>query len=344
MAGYHVAVVGVGLVGEHMVRELKRRRFPIASLRLFARTKRDVTIGEDTYHVEVVSPDAFAGVDFAFFAGTEGEKGVSLTYAREAVARGAVVIDNGSDFRMDPEVPLIVPEVNGVDAIGHKGIIANPNCSTAQMVMALDALRRAGKIYKVVVATYQSVSGAGRGGVVELDQQEFDIVNGRPAQGGTVFPHHIAGNVIPQIGPFGPDGYCTEETKMVRETQKILHDDSIKVYPTTVRVPVRISHAEALYVELDRVVSVAEAAQLFASYPGIRVVDDQHPLGDGHVYPMPPDASGEAEVLIGRIRGDIYGAPSLSFWVVADNLLKGAATNAVQIAEWIVAHRPVAVG
>lgn len=340
MFGYRVAVVGVGLVGEQMVRELKRRRFPIASLKLLARSVRDVTIGGETYHVDAISPGGFDGVDFAFFAGTEGEKGASVAFARDAVERGAVVIDNGSDFRMDPTVPLVVPEVNGDDALRHQGIIANPNCSTIQMVVPLAALRRARRLRAVVVSTYQAVSGAGRGGVAELQGQIEQVAAGQWPTTGSTFPVAIANNVIPQIGSFGPDGYCTEETKMLRETRKILHDDAIRVYATTVRVPVANGHSESVYVEMDRPLSVGEARDLLAAYPGIRVIDDAQPSALGHTYPMPADADGDADVLVGRLRADPFGEPTLSFWVVADNVLKGAATNAVQIAEYLTARSP----
>lgn len=344
MDRYHVAVVGAGLVGEQMVLELKRRQFPLASLKVLARTARMVTIGNEQYQVEAMCPGAFDGIDVAFFAGTEGEKGASMTYAHEAVAHGAMVIDNGSDFRMDPAVPLVVPEVNGEDALSHHGIIANPNCSTIQMVVALAALRQRAKLRKVVVSTYQAVSGAGRGGVTELASQVRSLSGGVQPIAGDVFPHVIVDNVIPQIGGFGSDGYCTEETKMIKETRKILHDDALRVYPTTVRVPVSNSHAESVYVELDNFISVDDACELFRHYPGIRLVDERQPGPGGHQYPLPTDASGSAEVLVGRIRADDTGEPSLSFWVVADNVLKGAATNAVQIAEWLIAHRRAQTG
>lgn len=340
MSEYRVAVVGVGLVGEQMVLELKRRRFPMASLKLLARTARDVIIGGDTYHVDAVAPEAFDGIDVAFFAGTEGEKGASATFARDAVDRGAVVIDNGADFRMDPSVPLVVPEVNGGDALRHRGIIANPNCSTIQMVVPLAALRQARQLRSVVVSTYQAVSGAGRGGVVELQGQIEQVAARREPSAGSTFPFPIAGNVIPQIGSFDTDGYCTEESKMLRETRKILHDDALRVYATTVRVPVANGHSESIYVEMDRTLTIGEARDLLAAYPGIRVVDDTSPSALGHTYPMPADAADQAEILVGRVRSDPFGEPTISFWVVADNILKGAATNAVQIAEYLAAKSP----
>lgn len=340
MDRYHIAVVGAGLVGEQMVRELRRRHFPAASIKLLARSARDVTIAGERFSIAPISPEAFDGIQIAFFAGTEGEKGASVTYARDAVERGAIVVDNGSDFRMDPAVPLVVPEVNGDDALAHRGIIANPNCSTIQMVVPLAALRRGVGVRKVVVSTYQAVSGAGRGGVTELDGQLAAAAAGRPPAPPSVFPSVILGNVIPQIGAFDDAGFCTEETKMLLETRKILHDPHLRVVPTTVRVPVPNGHAESVYVELDRPVTAHEARSLFAAFPGLRVIDGPARGANGLPYPIPADATGSADILVGRIRAGLDGDPSLSFWIVADNILKGAATNAIQIAEWLIAHRP----
>src|SRR5918997_3993764 len=235
--GYTVAVVGAGLVGEKLVSELRRRNFPAKEIRVLARTARTATLAGEEFEVGVAEPEAFEGVDIAFFAGTEGEKGAAVQLADEAISRGAVVIDNGSDFRLDPGVPLVVPEVNVGALDGHQGLIANANCSTIQMVATLAPLAREYGLKKVVVSTYQAVSGAGRSGVEALENGREDGFN-RP----------IVGNAIPQIGGFGDDGYTTEETKMREETRKILSMPDLPVFATAVRIPVHTGHAESVYV------------------------------------------------------------------------------------------------
>lgn len=319
--GYTVAVVGAGLVGEKLVTELRRRDFPADEIRVLARTERRVEMAGEEFDVGVAEPDAFDGVDYALFAGTEGEKGAAMQLAHEAVARGAVVIDNGSDFRLDPEVPLVVPEVNAHALRDHKGIIANPNCSTTTMVVPLAPLAREFGLEKVVVSTYQAVSGSGRGGVEALE--------GLPGGEG-VYPKEISGNAIPLIGSVGEDGYTTEESKMRNESAKILGLPGLSVFPTTVRIPVHTGHSESVYVETTRPASLDDVLGVFSSAPGLVF------SGDANDYPTPLEAVGEPGTYVGRVRVE---DGTISYWCVADNLLKGAATNAVQIAETLVGSR-----
>jgi aspartate-semialdehyde dehydrogenase len=317
--GYTVAVVGAGLVGERLVAELRRREFPLKELRVLARSARRAVLAGETFEVGVAEPDAFEGVDFAFFAGTEGEKGAAVQLAQEVISRGAIVIDNGSDFRLDPRVPLVVPEVNADALKDHNGLIANANCSTIQMVVTLAPLWREFGLRKVVVSTYQAVSGSGRSGVEAL-------VNGR----GDVYPKPIAGNAIPLIGSVGEDGYTTEETKMREETRKILSLLDLEVHATAVRIPVHTGHSESVYVETEESVSLPEVVEVLRAAPGVVF------SGDARDFPTPLEAAGEPGTYVGRIRVEDR---SISYWCVADNLLKGAATNAVQIAETLVGAR-----
>src|SRR5215213_8315545 len=310
---YTVAVVGAGLVGDRLVAELRRRDFPLRELRILARSARTAVLAGETFEVRAAEPEAFEGVDIAFFAGTEGEKGAAVQLADEAISRGAVVIDNGSDFRLDPNVPLVVPEVN-VDALeGHDGLVANANCSTTQMVVTLAPLAREFGLKKVIVSTYQAVSGAGRSGVEALE-------NGRE----DAFPKSIVGNAIPIIGGVGEDGYTTEENKMKEESRKILSLPDLPVFPTAVRIPVHTGHSESVYVETERDVTLPEALELLREAPGVSF------SGDAVDFPTPLEAAGDPGVFVGRVRVD-EGA--IEYWCVSDNLLKGAATNAVQIAE-----------
>ncbi len=315
--GYTVAVVGAGLVGERLVAELRRREFPQKELRVLARSARRAVLAGETFEVGVAEPDAFEGVDYALFAGTEGEKGAAVQLAREAISRGAVVIDNGSDFRLDPEVPLVVPEVNAGALEHHNGIIANPNCSTIQMVVTLAPLMREFGLRKVVVSTYQAVSGAGRSGVEALE-------NGRE----DAFPKPIQGNVIPLIGGVGEDGYTTEEKKMREESRKILSLPDLPVFATAVRVPVHTGHAESVHVETEREASLSEVLEVLSEAPGVVF------SGDAADFPTPLEAAGEQGVHVGRVR--VEDRAIVGYWCVSDNLLKGAATNAVQIAESLV--------
>jgi len=317
--GYTVAVVGAGLVGERLVAELRRREFPMKELRVLARSARRAVLAGETFEVGAAEPMAFEGVDFAFFAGTEGEKGAAVQLAQEAISRGAIVIDNGSDFRLDPEVPLVVPEVNADALPGHKGLIANANCSTIQLVVTLAPLIREFGIRKVVVSTYQAVSGSGRSGIEALE-------DGR----GDVYPKPIAGNAIPLIGGIGEDGYTTEETKIREESRKILSLPDLEVHATAVRIPVHTGHSESVYAETERDVSLPEVIEILRAAPGVVV---SGPSGD---FPTPLEVAGEPGTYVGRIRVE---DSSVSYWCVADNLLKGAATNAVQIAETLVGTR-----
>ncbi|MGO8673043.1 MAG: aspartate-semialdehyde dehydrogenase [Capsulimonadaceae bacterium] len=331
---YTVAVVGVGAVGEEILRVLAEHRFPAKQVRVLARTGRTIRVDGREYPVEVTTPDAFSGVDIALFAGTEGEKGAAVTFGPEAVKRGAVVIDNGADFRMRDDVPLVVPEVNGDALVGHTGIVANPNCSTAQLVLALKPLHDAFRITRVLVATYQAVSGAGSAAVEELVKQTAAAAEGRTITPGPAFSAQIYANVIPHIGGFDANGYTSEEMKLVHETRKILGDSSIRVTPMmTARVPVAVGHSEAVVVETERPITPAAAVALWRDFPGLAVLDDLEAADSALRYPMPLFAAGKDTTYVGRIRQDLDNPNGLTFWVVSDNLRKGAATNAVQIAE-----------
>jgi aspartate-semialdehyde dehydrogenase len=350
MGKVNVAVVGAGAVGVEMLRVLRQRNFPCKSLKVLARTTRDIEVDGQKYEVRQTEVSEFKGVDIALFAGTEGEKGAAVTFAKDATGFGATVIDNGSDFRMKPDVPLVVPEVNVDDLRWHKGIIANPNCSTIQMVVALYPIHVAARIKRIIVSTYQAVSGTGRKAMEELAVQGKWMMDrtdgGNPSVADIrvpddmikAYPYRIAFNLIPQISKFEEMDYTTEEWKMVRETHKIMHDDGIAITATTVRVPVFNAHSMAIYVETERAISAEEARQILRKAPGVKVIDEpcpDSPQDDPkrRTYPMPLDADGRDEVFVGRIRRDIYVKNALNIWVVADNIRKGAALNAVQIAE-----------
>jgi len=334
---YNVAVIGAGVVGIEMLRVLKQRNFPVDELRVFARTGRDISVDGETYSVKPISPEGFEGIDIALFAGTEGEKGAAVTYAAEAVKRGAVVIDNGADFRMDPKVPLVVPEVNAGDVKSHKGIIANPNCSTIQMVVALNPIHKKFGIKRIIVTTLQASSGAGKGAVEQLREEVSLIARGGfdnihvNAQNKSM-PQQLAYNVFPHIGSFVEGDYTNEEWKLVKETHKIMHAPKIKISATTVRVPVRTGHSESVYLETEKPVTPKKARDILKKSPGVIVIDDPK----NNLYPMPKDAEGKDETFVGRIRQDAFDKKGLWLWVVADNLRKGAATNAVQIAECLI--------
>ena len=333
MKKYTVAVVGVGAVGEEMLRVLAQRKFPVGELRVFARSAREIAVDGKAYAVKQVGNEGFNGVDIALFAGTEGEKGAAATFAPEAIKRGAVVIDNGADFRMDRAVPLVVPEVNPKDVKKHRGIIANPNCSTIQMVVAINPIYKKAGIKRIVVCSYQAASGAGRGAVNQLQDECRAWARGEPIGAPTALDHKIAFNIIPHIGGFGEYDYTSEEWKMVRETHKIMHNDTLKISATTVRVPVKTSNCEAVYLETDKPLNTDDAKKILAKAPGVKVVDDiKHKR-----YPMPIECEGKDEVFVGRIRKDPFVKNGLWLWVVSDNLRKGAALNAVQIAEEVIA-------
>lgn len=334
---YNVCVVGVGAVGIEMIRVLRQRNFPVANLKVFARSAREIEVDNQKYQVEAISPEGFLGVDIALFAGTEGEKGAAVTYASEAVKRGAVVIDNGADFRMDPKVPLVVPEVNAKDVKKHKGIIANPNCSTIQMVVALWPIYKKAGIKRIILTTLQASSGAGKQAVEQLKEETARIASGgfenvRVNLENKAMPQQLAYNVFPHIGSFAECDYTNEEWKLVKETHKIMHDDKIKISATTVRVPVRTGHSESIYVETKETIAPQKARELLKKAPGVVVIDDPA----NNLYPMPKDAEGKDDTFVGRIRKDPSVKSGLWMWVVADNLRKGAATNAVQIAEELI--------
>ena len=334
MGSYRVAVVGAtGAVGQQMVACLEERRFPVSQLFPLASERslgKKVTFLGKEIPVEVLNQDSFDGVEIALFSAGGG---ISKEFGPIAARAGAVVVDNSSAWRMDPKVPLVVPEVNPHD-IGlytETGIIANPNCSTIQMVVALKPLHDAARIKRVVVSTYQSVSGTGQKAVDELAEQVRALLSCQPTKN-KVYPHRIAFNCLPHIDVFLDNGYTKEEMKMVNETVKIMGDDTIRVTATTVRVPVFYGHSEAVNIETERKLTVDEARQILAQAPGVKVVDNP----DKNEYPMPLDAAGQDLTLVGRIREDFSIANGLNFWVVADNLRKGAATNAVQITELLI--------
>ena len=330
MEGYEVVVVGAGLVGEEMIKVLKQRKFPAKTITVLARSERKQTIAGDEYQVKPTTAEAFEGKDIAFFAGTEGEKGASQLFGWEAVKRGCFVVDNGDDFRMDDRVPLVVPEVNGDALARHPGLVSNPNCSTIQMVMALGPLNKKARMKRVVVSTYQSVSGSGGGAVRELENQIHQYAEGKEIEA-KQYPYQILCNLIPQISSLKDEfpGYYGEEIKMIKETRKIFGIPDLAVSATCVRVPVRRSHSETVNVEFESPISPDEARELLAAQSGIVVIDDP---ANGK-FPMPLFAEGTDETYVGRIRQDPGNPYALDLWVVADNIRKGAATNAVQIAE-----------
>jgi len=337
MKKYNVAVVGVGAVGIEMLRCLRQRNFPIAELRVFARSARDIEVDGQKYSVKAISPEGFNGIDIALFAGTEGEKGAAVTYASEAVKRGAVVIDNGADFRMDPKVPLVVPEVNAKDVKKHKGIIANPNCSTIQLVAAIWPIYKKVGIRRLVITTLQASSGAGKGAVEQLKEEILRIA-GNECQDVHVeaknksLPQQLGYNVFPQIGSFTEYDYTNEEWKLVKETHKIMHDARIKISATCIRVPVRTGHSESVYVETIKPIEPDKARDILSKAPGVIVIDEPK----GSFYPMPKDVEGKDEVFVGRVRSDPFIKNGLWLWIVSDNLRKGAALNAIQIAELLI--------
>ena len=334
---YNVCVVGVGAVGVEMLRVLKTRNFPVGQLRVFARSGRNIEVDGRSYTVEPISAEGFTGMDIALFAGTEGEKGAAVIFAPEAVKRGAVVIDNGADFRMDSKVPLVVPEVNARDVKKHQGIIANPNCSTIQMVVALWPIYKKAGIKRIIVTTLQASSGAGRLAVEQLKEETVKIVSTgfhdlQVKLENRALPQQLGFNVFPQIGSFAECDYTNEEWKLVKETHKIMHDDKIKISATTVRVPVRTGHCESVYIETKAHIEPEKVRSLLSSSSGIVLIDEPQK----NLYPMPKDVEGRDETFVGRIRKDCFVKNGLWLWVVADNLRKGAATNAVQIAECLI--------
>jgi aspartate-semialdehyde dehydrogenase len=338
-----VAVVGAtGVVGRTMIQVLTEREFPIRELKLLASGRsagRTISADGRTMEVGEAVPEAFDGVDVALFSAGAG---VSEQLAPQAVAHGATVIDNSSAWRMTETVPLVVSQVNPDDAGTHAGIIANPNCSTMQLAPVLMALRDAVGLERVIVDTYQSVSGTGAEALSELESQVRAHVAGQPKVA-TVYPHPIAFNALPEIDVFLPNGYTKEERKIVTESRKILHLPELRITSTAVRVPVFVSHSEAVHVETTESISPEHARELFAAVPGVVVQDD--PVA--HVYPLATQAAGRDEVFVGRVRRDdtVPGGRGLALWIVSDNLRKGAATNAVEIAELLAVRgwiRPAA--
>ncbi|MDM7273884.1 aspartate-semialdehyde dehydrogenase [Sulfurihydrogenibium azorense] len=334
MKSYNVAILGAtGAVGQTMIKVLEERNFPINEIRFLASERsagKEVEYMGVKYKVEAVSEDSFKGIDIALFS-AGGER--SKKWAPIAASKGAVVIDNSSAFRMDPDVPLVVPEVNPEDVKWHKGIIANPNCSTIQMVVALYPIHKVKKIKRIIVATYQAVSGAGATAIADLENETKAVMEGRYYYP-QALPHHIAFNVIPRIDNFEPNGYTKEEIKMINETRKIMHEPDIKVSPTCVRVPVYVGHSEAVTIETQLPITAEEAREILMRAPGVIVEDD--PINN--VYPVPIEVAGKDDVFVGRIRKDAGFENGLSMWIVGDNLRKGAATNAVQIAELLIKY------
>jgi len=326
---YVVAVVGAtGAVGNEMIAVLEERDFPVDSIRLFASERSEgvrLNFKGQEIPVETLKEDSFQGIDIALFsAGAER----SRIWAPIAAKSGCVVIDNSSQWRMDPEVPLVVPEVNPHDLKWHKGIIANPNCSTIQMVVALKPIHDVAKIKRIVVTTFQAVSGTGKKAMDELLQQTVALLNFKDIEI-KVYPHQIAFNVLPHIDKFLENGYTKEEMKMVNETKKIMGDPSIRVTATTVRVPVFRGHSESVNIETEKKITAQEVRELLSKAPGVVVIDNP----EKNEYPLPIYASGKDEVFVGRIREDESIENGINMWVVSDNLRKGAALNAVQIAE-----------
>lgn len=327
-----IAVVGAtGAVGTIIRQLLEVRRFPFKRIKFLASARsagKQITFAGQTHTIEELKPEAFEGVELAI-ASTPDE--VARDFTPAAVKRGCIVVDESAYWRMDPKVPLVIPEVNP-HAIGkHQGIIASPNCSTTQMVLALKPLHDYGRVRRVVVSTYQAVSGAGMAGSRDLEGATRAYFEKKPFRN-ECFAHPIAFNLIPQIGSPKHEGYTSEEMKMVHETRKILEDESMQICATCVRVPVANCHSETIHVETEKKITVADARRLFAAMPGIVVMDELH----NKVYPMPIHGDGRDETFIGRIRDDISCPNGLVFWCVSDNLRKGAATNAVQIAEALV--------
>ena len=333
---YNVAVVGAtGAVGNEMIKILETRKFPVSGLKLLASERsrgKTITYFDEEVKVDTLTKDSFSGVDIALFSAGAAR---SLEFAPAAAESGAVVIDNSSAFRMEDDIPLVVPEVNPHAVANYKkrGIIANPNCSTIQMVVALKPIHDAVKIKRVVVSTYQAVSGSGSSAIEELAEQtkalfafkDYDV---------KVYPHRIAFNCLPHIDVFLENGYTKEEMKMENETKKIMEDDSIAVTSTTVRVPVFYGHSESVNIETEKKLLPSEAKEILKKAPGIVVVDDPK----NNLYPLAIDAAGKDETFVGRIREDFSIKNGLNMWIVSDNVRKGAALNTIQIAEYLIEH------
>ncbi len=335
----HLAVAGcTGAVGREMLRILEERDFPLSRLKLLASSKSAGTTlsfkGEEVT-VEELSEDSFRDVQLALFSAGGG---TSMEFAPIAAKSGCVVVDNSSAWRMDPEVPLVVPEVNPEALQQHQNIIANPNCSTIQMVMALKPLHDAARIQRIVVSTYQAVSGSGQKAVDELQSQVRSLFNMQEPEV-QVYPHQIAFNCLPHIDSFQDNDYTGEEMKMINETKKIMGQEDLRITATTVRVPVFYGHSEAVNIQTERKLSAVEARAILSQSPGIRVLDNPRE----NIYPMPIHAAGQDETFVGRIREDLSLDNALEMWVVADNIRKGAALNTIQIAETLLERGLLAV-
>lgn len=329
-----MAVVGAtGAVGNEMISVLEQRNFPVGKLTLLASERslgKELLFRSRSCPVQVLNEDSFKGVEIGLFSAGGG---ISQKFAPIAARAGCVVVDNTSAFRMEPDIPLVVPEVNpqAIAQYRNRGIIANPNCSTIQMVVALKPIHDAAGIRRIVVSTYQAVSGTGKKAMDELMEQTRDILNSKEPKI-QVYPHQIAFNCLPHIDVFLENGYTREEMKMVNETKKIMGDDSISVTATTVRVPVFRSHSESVNVETERKISAGEVRRLLSKAPGVKVVDDPVIFA----YPLATDSAGRDETFVGRIREDESIPNGINMWIVSDNLRKGAALNAVQIAEILI--------
>ena len=332
MKKFNVVILGAtGAVGIEFRKILLERNFPIDEIRFLGNTTvgRVIDFGGRSVTVEAVTDESFKGFQLALFSAGAS---ISRQVARRAAESGCVVVDNSSAWRMEPDVPLVVPEVNPGDVEWHRGIIANPNCSTIQMVVALKPIHDAARIKRIVVSTYQAVSGTGLKAIEELEIQTRDISQGRPISQRKVYPHQIAFNVLPHIDVFLPNGYTKEEMKMVNETRKIMGDDSIRVTATTVRVPVRYGHSESVNIETERKISADEVRAILSGAPGVVVCDDP----SKNLYPLAIDAAGRDDTFVGRIREDESVPNGINMWIVSDNIRKGAALNAVQIAELLL--------
>lgn len=337
MKQYNVGLVGIGAVGTEMIKVLRQRKFPAKEIRVLATRERDEVIAGETFHVRETTPEAFEGLDVVLFAGTEGSKGASKMWGQVAIDRGAIVIDNGDDFRMKDDVPLVVPEINADDmermVRAGSRFIANPNCSTIITLMGIAALHRVNPLRHMTAVTFQSVSGAGRAAIDELETQMRQMVAGEPTAP-KAFAHQIVANVIPQIGGAKQEmpGFTTEEAKLTFESRKILGAPDLRIACTCVRVPVFYAHSIAVHASFERPFTVEEVRDIIKQAPGVELVDD---LGAA-VYPMPKDFGGKDNVGIGRIRVDPSVENGIALWCSGDNIRKGAALNAVQIAEELI--------
>ncbi|HEX5141511.1 MAG TPA: aspartate-semialdehyde dehydrogenase [Dehalococcoidia bacterium] len=334
---YNVAVVGAtGIVGQELLGILVKRSFPVRSLKLLASPRsagKKIPFGEQELEVEALTHSSFEGCDLVFNAIPDE---TSKEYSPSAVKAGAIVIDKTGAWRMDPDVPLVVPEINGADVEQHKGIIATPNCATTPVVMALWPVHRVNPVKRIVAATYQSVSGTGGPAVTELRSMTRQVLDEQPVTP-DVYPHQIAFNLIPEIGSWKDEDYTSEEMKLVNETRKIFHEPNIAITATCVRVPTFVSHAAAVFAELSEPMAADKVREVMASQPGVVIQDDPR----HSVYPQPWEAAGEDPVYVGRIRRDLSHPNGIAFWTVGDNLRKGAALNALQIAEELIARNVI---